>query len=115
MFLNMVIISGNLTRDPDFKTTPSGASVCEFTIAINRKFKSGDEVKEEVDFIAVVVWGKVAEACRDYLQKGSGCMVQGRLKQDRWEDHEGKKQSKTKVFAEHVQFLTRKKSGDENN
>jgi single-strand DNA-binding protein len=114
MNINNVIIGGNLTRDPDFKTINQDSHLAEFSVAINRRWKSASgEKKEDVVFIAVIAWGRLAELCRDYLRKGSPCVVIGRLIQDRWEDAEGKKQSKTRVYAESVQFVGRKQGEDD--
>lgn len=108
--LNQVFIMGNMTRDPELKYLPSGSAVCSFTVAMNHKYKSGEETKEEVSFISVTVFGKMAEACANHLHKGSKVMVQGRLKQDTWE-HEGTKREKVKIIAQMVQFLDGKKQG----
>lgn len=104
---NQVQIMGNLTRDPELRYTPSGAAVCEFTVAVNRRWKSqGGEAREEVTFVDVTAWGRTAEIVSEYMKKGRGIFVAGRLTQDRWEDkNTGQKRSKLKVTAENVQFL----------
>lgn len=111
--LNSVHLIGNLTRDPELRYTPGGAAVCEFSIAINRKWKNKQtgESKEEVDFFDIVAWGKTGEIAAEYLKKGRPVFVEGRLKQDRWESPEGKKMSKVKVTAENIQFLGSKQEG----
>jgi single-strand DNA-binding protein len=110
---NRVILIGNLTRDPEVRYTPQGTSVCNFGIAVNRKFKQGDETKEEVTFINIVVFGKQADTCGQYLNKGSSVLVEGRLKENRWETEEGQKRSRHEVVAQSVRFLSRKQ-GDAN-
>ena len=105
---NKIILIGNLTRDPEVRYTPQGTSVCNFGIAVNRKYKQGDELKEEVTFINVVVFGKQADTCGQYLNKGSAVLVEGRLQERRWETDEGQKRSKYEVVAQTVRFLSRK-------
>lgn len=107
--INNVVLLGNLTRDPELKYTPSGAAICNLTLALNHKYKSGETLKEEVSYIDVVVFGKTAEATAEYLNKGSKASVVGRLKQDRWEAEDGKKRSKVRVVADSVKFLDSKK------
>lgn len=111
--LNRVFLMGNLTRDPELRYTPSGTAVANFGIAVNRRYttKEGDR-KEEVDFFDVEVWNKQAEYCNEYLVKGSGVLIEGRLKQDRWEDESGNKRSKLKVVSLSVQFLPRSLEDD---
>ncbi len=96
---------GNLTRDPELRYTPGGTAVANFGIAVNRRYKTEDEVREEVDFFDIVVWGKQAENCSEYLSKGRSVLVEGRLQQNRWETSEGQKRSKVEVVANTVQFL----------
>ncbi len=105
---NKIILIGNLTRDPEMRYTPQGTSVCNFGIAVNRKYKQGDEVKEEVTFVNVVVFGKQADTCGQYLGKGSTVLVEGRLQERRWETEEGQKRSKHEVVAQNVRFLSKK-------
>ncbi len=104
MALNSVNIMGNLTRDPELKYTPSGKSVCTLSIANNRVYTSNGQKVTEVSYFDVEVWGAVAENCAKYLSKGRGVIVEGRLKQDRWEK-DGKTQSKVKIQANNVHFL----------
>jgi single-strand DNA-binding protein len=104
---NKVLLMGNLTRDPELRYTPSGAAVCEFAIAINNNYttKQGEK-REEVTFVDITAWARQAEICAEYLKKGRPVFVEGRLKQDRWEDQKtGQKRSKMSVTAERVQFL----------
>lgn len=107
MEINRVIIIANTTRDVELKNTPSGASVANFSIASNRKYKAGDETKEEVSYFDCVVWGKLAELCEKYVKKGDKVGVEGRLQQRRWET-DGKKASKVEIVVENIQFLSNK-------
>jgi single-strand DNA-binding protein len=103
--VNQVILMGNLTRDPELKTTPSGQSVCSFSLAINRSWQdqSGQQ-QEAVEFFDVTAWGKLGELVSQYLSKGRKCLVMGRLSQRSWEQ-EGQKRSKVEVVANDVTFL----------
>jgi single-strand DNA-binding protein len=106
MYLNKAMVFGNLTRDPEVRALPSGGSVCSFSIATNRVFKKADGTKqEEVEFHNIVVFGRQAETCAQYLKKGSSAYVEGRLKTRSWDDKgSGKKQYKTEIVADTVQF-----------
>lgn len=88
--------------------TPQGTSVCNFGLAVNRKYKQAEDVKEEVTFINIVVFGKQADTCGQYLNKGSAVLVEGRLQERRWETDEGQKRSKHEVVAQNVRFLSRR-------
>jgi single-strand DNA-binding protein len=102
---NKLILAGNLTRDPEIRYQPSGKSVTTFGIACNEKYKTEKgEAKETVTFIDVIVWGKVGENCAEYLKKGSPALVEGKLRQRRWEQ-DGRKHSKHEMVAAAVQFL----------
>ena len=103
--LNKVLLIGNLTRDPEVRYLPSGKAVTEIRLAMNYKFKlaSGEE-REEVCFVNVVVWGKQAEACGQYLSKGSSLLVEGRLQYDEWEK-DGQKHNRLRVVADRTQFM----------
>lgn len=107
MEINRVIIIANTTRDVELKSTPSGASVANFSIASNRKYKAGDETKEEVSYFDCVAWGKLAELCEKYVKKGDRVGIEGRLQQRRWET-DGKKSSKVEIVVENIQFLSNK-------
>jgi len=98
---------GNLTRDPELKYTNSGKTVCNMSIANNRVYTKNGEKVTEVSYFDVEVWGVVAENCAKYLTKGSGVIVEGRLKQDRWEK-EGKTQSRVRIAANSVHFMPRR-------
>jgi len=108
---NKVILIGNLTKDPELRYTPQGTSVCNFRIAVNHRYKQGDEVKKEVTFLDVVTFGKQADTCAQYLNKGSAVLVEGRLQERRWETVEGQSRSKFEVIAQNVRFLG-KRQGD---
>ena len=109
---NKVIVMGNLTRDPEMQYTPNGAGVCKFSLAMNRKFKVQEEMREEVCFVEVTVWGKQAESCAQYLSKGRIALVEGRLTQDTWDDKDtGAKRSKLFITADNVQFMSPKEDG----
>ena len=105
---NKVIIAGNLTRDPELRYTPKGMAVAKIGMAVNRTYTSseGGEKKEEVTFIDVEAWGRQAEVIGQYQKKGRPLLVEGRLKQDTWEDKTTKqKQSKVKVVLENFSFI----------
>ncbi len=103
---NKVLLIGNLTRDPELRYVPSGTAVATFTIAVNRVYTSqAGEKKEEVSFIRIVVWGRRAEVCGEYLSKGSPVFIEGRLQSRSWEGQDGQKRSTMEVIADNVQFL----------
>lgn len=118
--LNSVLIEGNLTRDPVLSTTPSGTSVCNFAMGTHHQYRRGEEQMRETSFLDVEVWARLGENCAEYLRKGRGVRVVGRLRQDRWRDGDGNPHSRVKIVAEHVEFrpIRRKGSdaeeGDEN-
>lgn len=109
--MNRVIVAGNLTKDPELRYLPSGAAICSFSIAVNRKYKAGDQMKEEVSFFDVEAWGRTAETSAEHLHKGRAVLVEGRLKQERWEAQGGGTRSKVLIVAESVQFLGSPKDG----
>jgi single-strand DNA-binding protein len=102
--LNSILIEGNLVRDPLYRTTPKGTSLCTFTLASNRFFKQDSGLEKEVSFFDVESWAKLAENCYNLGRKGRGVRVVGRLKQDRWSGTDGKSHSKVAIVAEHVEF-----------
>ncbi len=106
---NKVILIGNLTKDPELRYTPQGTAVSTIRIAVNSKYKQSDETKSETLFIDVVVFGKQAESCSQYLSKGRSVLVEGRLQERRWES-DGQQRNKMEVIASTVRFLS-KKSG----
>jgi len=105
---NKVILMGNLTKDPELRYTSSGLAVANFSLAINRRTAKDGEKREEVDFFDIETWDKQAELCSEYLSKGRSVLVEGRLKQDRWEDEAGNKRSKVKIVATAIQFLPKR-------
>lgn len=103
--LNKVMLMGNLTRDPEVRYTPKGSAVGDLSIAINRVYRTDDgQSREEVCYVDIVVWGRQAETCKEYLTKGRPIFVEGRLQLDQWESN-GEKKSKLRVVAERIQFL----------
>lgn len=104
---NKVILMGNLTRDPEVRTTPSGQSVANFSLAVNRTWKGADgQTQEAVSYIDCVAWGKAGEIIAQYLSKGRPVLVSGRLDQRTWEDKEsGGKRSKVEVVVEDFNFV----------
>jgi len=105
---NKVVLIGNLTRNPELRYTPSGTPVANFGLAVNRRFKQADDQKEEVCYIDIVVFGKQAEHCGQYLNKGDGAIIDGRLQQRRWETDDGQRRSKHEVVAQSVTFLPKR-------
>ncbi|MEN2986255.1 MAG: single-stranded DNA-binding protein [Thermodesulfovibrionaceae bacterium] len=104
---NRIILIGNLTRDPEIRYTPTGIAVATVPIAVNSRYKQGDELREETLFIDAIVFGKQAETCTQYLNKGRMVLVEGRLRERRWE-YEGQKRSKFEVIANRIKFFPRK-------
>lgn len=108
MYLNKATIIGNLTRDPEMKTLPSGIKVTNFSLATNRVWIKDGQKQEAVDYHNVVVFGRQAETSAQYLKKGSQAMVEGRMQTRSWDDAgSGKKMYRTEVVADSVQFGTR--------
>ena len=104
--VNKVILIGNLGRDPELRYTQSGQGVTNFTLATNERWRDKDgNNQERTEWHRVVVWGKQAENCAQYLQKGRSAYVEGRLQTRDWEDREGNKRQTTEVTALTVQFL----------
>jgi single-strand DNA-binding protein len=111
--VNQVILLGNLTRDPEVRQTPSGQSVCSFSLALNRAYKgSNGEWQEATDYIDVVAWGPLGERVGQYLAKGRRALVQGRMQSRSWEQ-DGQKRSKVEVLANDVTFLDGRGEGGE--
>ena len=104
---NKVMLIGNLTRDPEVRYTPKGSAVCDIGLAVNRVYTSdsGEKV-EEVTFVDVVLWSKMAELAGKYLHKGRPVFIEGRLQMDSWEDKQtGQKRTRLRVVGEQMQFL----------
>ncbi|MDR2103423.1 MAG: single-stranded DNA-binding protein [Treponema sp.] len=110
--LNSILLEGNLVRDPLFRSTAKGTSLCTFSLATNRFFKQDSGVEKEVSFFDVETWAKVAENCYNLGHKGRGVRVVGRLKQERWISADGKPRSKVTIVAEHVEFRPEFKRND---
>lgn len=113
MNFNKVILGGRLTRDPEIRYAPSGTPIANFGMAVNRKFKQGEEQKEEALFIDVVAFGKTAELCGQYLNKGSGALIEGRIQMRQFETKDGVRVTKHEIVIENVQFVDRPKEQQE--
>ena len=112
---NKVVLMGNLTRDPELRTTPNGQNVCSFSLAVNRTWRNADgEQQESVDYFDCTAWGRAAEIINQYMQKGRALLVSGRLQQRSWEQ-DGQKRSKVEVVVEDFNFISEgggNRSGD---
>jgi single-strand DNA-binding protein len=113
--LNKVMLIGNLTRDPELRYTPKGTAVADIAIAINRIWNNDQgQRQEETTFVDVTLWGRQAELAQQYLSKGRGVYIEGRLQMDTWDDKTtGQKRSKLKVIAENLQFLPDGRGGQQ--
>lgn len=111
--INLVIIAGRLTRDPEVRYTPAGKAVAKVGIANNRRFRnaSTNEWQDETTFVDVTVWGEAAERAKEKLKKGSPVLVEGRLVSESWETKEGAKRSTLKITAKRLQALESNFSG----
>ena len=111
---NQVTLMGNLTRDPELRTTPNGQSVCSFSLALNRSYKGSDgNWQEATDYVDVVAWGPLGERVNQYVAKGRPVLVSGRLQSRSWEQ-DGQKRSKVEVVASDVTFLGGREGGGSN-
>ena len=112
---NKVILVGNLTRDPEVRYTPKGSAVCDLGLAVNRQYSlEGGEKREEVTFVDVVLWARLAEIAGEYLKKGRPVLIEGRLQLDSWDDKQsGQKRSKLRVIGETMQLLGGRPGGGE--
>lgn len=101
------IVAGNVTRDPEMRATPSGAQACNFTVAVNRVFRGGDgNQQEQTSFIDCVAWGRMGETISQYVKKGSGIIVSGRIEQRSWEDKtSGQRRSRTEIIVDDFSFV----------
>lgn len=106
MSLNSVVLMGRMVKDPELKTTPSGVSVCNFTIAVDRDYKNGDE--KVADFISVCAWRGLADFCGKYLKKGRMVVVSGSLQSRKWQDKDGNNRTSWEVQAQNVYFADSK-------
>jgi single-strand DNA-binding protein len=108
--VNYVIVSGNLTKDPIFRQTTNSTPVVNFSIASNRKYKdSSNQWQEDVCYVGVVAWNKLAESCKERLRKGSAVLVDGELQSRNWKSEEGYNRSIVEIKARRIQFLNRTK------
>ncbi|MEI6057984.1 MAG: single-stranded DNA-binding protein [bacterium] len=108
MYLNKAFIIGNLTKDPEVRALPSGAKVCSFSVATNRVWKDKNGARQEsADFHNIVVFGRQAETASQYLRKGSGVLVEGRMQTRSWDGQDGAKKYRTEIVADRVQFGAR--------
>lgn len=104
--INKVIIIGRLTRDPEIRTISTGTSVAKFSIAVNRKYSVNSEAREEVSYFNCVAWGRLVEVVRQYCQKGKQVAIEGRLRQNRWQDQQsGQNRSTVEIVTENLQLL----------
>jgi single-strand DNA-binding protein len=109
--LNMIVLLGNLTRDPEVRYSPNGTPVATLGLAVNTRVKGQDgQWRENPSFVDVVVFGTQAEACGEYLEKGAPTLVKGQLQYRTWEDSQGNRRSKHEVVASRVQFIPRSDS-----
>lgn len=105
MYLNKAIVFGNLTRDPESRALPSGIKVCSFSIATNRVWKDKNGARQEdVQYHNIVVFGAQADTVSQYLRKGSSALIEGRMQTRSWDAPDGKKQYRTEIVADRVQF-----------
>lgn len=112
MNLNRAMIIGNLTRDPETRTTPSGQMVCNFSIATSSQWKDTQGQKQErTEYHPIVAWGKLAEICQQYLAKGRKVYVEGRLQTREWEGQDGTKKQRTEIVADNMIMLDRAPAG----
>jgi len=113
MSLNKVLLIGNLTRDPELRSTPSGQSVASLGLATNRVWKDPQtgERREAAEFHNIVLWRRLAEIAGQYLRKGSKIFIEGRLQTTSWQDQSGVKKYRTEIVAENMQMLDRKPQG----
>ena len=110
--VNRVILIGNLGRDPELRFTAGGQPVASFTVATNERWNDRDgKAQERTEWHRIVVWGKQAETCANYLQKGRSVYIEGRLQTREWEDKEGQKRQTTEIVAQTVQFLGSREGG----
>lgn len=111
--LNKVMLMGNLTRDPELKYTPKGTAIADIGLAVNRTYTTDSgEKREEVTFVDVTLWGRVAEIVGEYCKKGRPLFVEGRLQLDTWDDKQtGQKRSKLKVVGDNIQLLGSREGG----
>ncbi|MCH2135741.1 MAG: single-stranded DNA-binding protein [Phycisphaerales bacterium] len=109
--LNRVLLMGNLTRDVEVKYTANNTAVANIGLAVNRRYKSGDDWKEETTFVDCEAWGRTAETMGKYLSKGRPVFIEGRLKLDEWQDRDGNRRTKLLTVVENFQFIDSRSGG----
>ena len=114
--MNMAILIGKIGQDPKLTFTSSGNPVCQFSMATSEKYTKDGQKQEKTEWHNIVIWGKIAEVCNQYLKKGSKVMIEGKIQTRTWDDKDGKKCYKTEINASQVEFLDSKpkSQGDEN-
>ena len=113
--INYVVVAGNLTKDPIFRQTTNNTPVVNFSIASNRKYKdSSNQWQEDVCYVGIVAWNKLAESCRDRLKKGSAVLVDGELQSRNWKSEEGHNRSIVEIKARRIQFLNKRVKSSNN-
>jgi len=113
--LNSVLVAGNLTKDPVFRETSNKTPVVNFSIAANRKYKdSSNQWQEDVCYVGVVAWNKLAESCKDRLKKGSAVLIEGELQSRTWKTEDGQKRSIVEIKAKRIQFLNKLSKSSQN-
>ena len=109
--INLVVLAGNMVRDPELRYTPSGTAVCDFTIANNETWMTDGEKKEKVNFVNCICWGKRGEVIAEWFQKGKPIQVEGKLDFSSWETKEGEKRSQLKINVKDFDFIGGKPEG----
>jgi single-strand DNA-binding protein len=111
--VNMVIVMGRLGNDPEMRYTRDGTAVANMSLAVNERWKdNAGQTQERVEWVKVVLWGKLAEVAKEYLNKGDACFIRGKLQSSSWDDKDGNKRYKTEVRADEIQLMGGKKDGD---
>ena len=111
--MNKVFLIGNLTKDPEMRSTQSGVAVCNFSIAVNRRFRNAQTGQQETDFLNVIAWRQLAELCSKYLAKGRKVAVAGSIQTRTYEAKDGSKRSAFDIVADEVEFLSANQNGGE--
>jgi len=112
--INRVVLVGRLTKNPELRTTQSGANVCSYTLAVDRNIKSGSTVNQDTDFINCVTWNRAAETLCQYMSKGSMIGIEGKIQTRSYDNQQGQKVYVTEVLTDSVQFLDSKRNGSQN-
>lgn len=109
-YFNKVFLMGRLTKNPETKNVSNELKVCKIFLALSKKYKKNEEIKEETTFVEVDSFGKIAETIQKYIKKGDPIFIEGRLKLDQWENKNGEKRYKLKVLLENFNFITNSKT-----